>query len=63
MYPKLDFSSINITVAEATSVHPDQSNDINELFGEEVPPSVAPEILTVEEEKAREAKDSAAPNV
>ena len=63
LYPKLDFSSVNITVAKATSVHPGQSDDTNELFGEEVPVSVAPEIPAVEEEKAREAKDSAAPDV
>ena len=63
LYPKLDFSFVNITVAEATSVHPDQSDDTNELFREEVPVSVAPEIPTVEEEKAHEAKDSAAPDV
>ena len=63
LYPKLDFSSVNITIAEATSVHPGQSDDTNELFGEEVPVSIAPEIPTVEEEKVREAKDSAAPDV
>ena len=63
LYPKLDFSSVNITVAKATSVHPDQSDDTNELFGEELPVSVAPEIPTVKEEKAREAKDSATPDV
>ena len=63
LYLKLDFSSVNITVAEATSIHPDQSDDTNELFREEVPVSVAPEIPTVEEEKACEAKDSAAPDV
>ena len=63
LYPKLDFSSVNITIAEATSVHLGQSDDMNELFGEEVPVSVAPKILVVEEEKAREAKDSVAPNV
>ena len=63
LYPKLDFSSVNITIAEATFVHPGQSDDMNELFGEEVPVSVAPEILVVEEEKAREAKDSTAPDV
>ena len=61
--PKLDFSSVNITVAEATFVHPNQSDDTIELFGEEVPVSIAPEISTVEEEKACEAKDSAAPDV
>ena len=63
LYPKLDFSSVNITVAEATSVHPGQSDDTNELFGEEVPVSVTPEIPVVKEEKAREAKDPVAPNV
>ena len=62
LYPKLDFSSVNITVAEATSVHPDLSDDTNELFTKEVPVSVAPEIQ-MEEEKAREAKDPAAPGV
>ena len=63
LYPKLDFSSVNITVAEATSIHPDQLDDTNELFGEEVPVFVALEIPMVEEEKACEAKDSAAPDV
>ena len=63
LYPKLDFSSVNITIAEATSVHPDQPDDMNELLGEEVSVSVNPEISTVEEEKARETKDSAAPDV
>ena len=62
LYPKLNFSSVNIIVAEATSVHPDLSDDTNELFAEEVPISVAPESQT-EEEKAREAKDSTAPDV
>ena len=62
LYPKLDFSSVNIIVAEATSVHPDPSDDTNELFTEEVPVSVAPEIQ-MEEEKTHEAKDSAAPEL
>ena len=62
LYPKLDFSSVNITVAEATSVHPDLSDDTNELFVEEVPGSVAPKIQ-MEGEKAREAKDPAVPDV
>ena len=62
LYPKLDFSSVNIIVAEATSVHPDPSDDTNELFAEEVPVSVAPEIQ-MEEEKTHEAKDSAAPEL
>ena len=63
LYPKLDFSFVNITVPEATSVHPEQSDDTNELFGEKVPVSVAPEIPTVEGGEAREAKDSAALDV
>ena len=62
LYPKLDFSSVNITVAEATSVHLDLSDDTNKLFAEEVPIFVAPEIQ-MEDEKAREAKDPVAPNV
>ena len=63
LYPKLDFSSVNITVLEATSVHPQQSDDTNELFREEVPVSVALEIPTVEGGEAREAKDFATPDV
>ena len=58
LYPKLDFSSVNITVPEATSIHPKQSDDTNELFREEVLVSVALEIPTVEGEEARLAKDS-----
>ena len=62
LYPKLDFSSVNITVAEATFVHPDLSDDTNELFAEEVPGFVVPEIQP-EGEKAREAKDPVIPDV
>ena len=62
LYPKLDFSSVNIIVAEATSIHPDLSNDTNELFAEEVPVFVAPEIQ-IEEEQTREEKDPVAPEV
>ena len=62
LYPKLDFSSVNITVVEATSVHPDLSDDMNKLFAEKVPVSVAPEIW-IEEEKTREEKDPVAPEV
>ena len=62
LYPKLDFSSINITIPKATSVHPDQSDDTNELFGEEVLVSVAPELPTVEGGEARLAKDTVAPD-
>ena len=62
LYPKLDFSSVNLTVAEATSVHPDLSDNTNELFAEEVPSSVIPEIQP-EEEKTRAAKDPIIPDV
>ena len=62
LYPKLDFSSVNIIVTEATSVHPDLSYDTNELFAEEVPGSVVPEIRP-EEEKTRAAKDPVIPDV
>ena len=58
LYLKLDFSSINISVPEPTSVHPDQSDDTNELFGEEVLTPNAPVVLTVEGKEARKAKDS-----
>ena len=66
LYPKLDFSSVNISVPEPTSVHPEQSDDTNELFGEEVPVSNASVVLTVEgesrNEEARQAKESVVPD-
>ena len=62
LYPKLDFSAVNITVAEATSIHTDASDDMNELFAEEVPVTVATEVQN-EEENTREAKDSVAPEM
>ena len=66
MYPKLDFSSINISVLEPTSVHPKQSDDTNKLFGEEVPIPNALVVLTVERdsknEEARQAKESVVPD-
>ena len=60
LYPKLDFSSVNISIPEPTSVQPDQSDDTDEVFGEEVPVSIALEVPTVEGEEARQAKDSVA---
>ena len=62
LYPKLDFSSINISVPEPTSIHPEQSDDTNELFGEEVPVPIAPVVLMVEGDEAGQAKDSVAPD-
>ena len=62
LYPKLDFSAVNINVAEATSVHPDASDDTNELFTEEGPVTVVPEVQA-EEEKSHEAKNPVVPDV
>ena len=65
LYPKLDFSSVNISVPEPTSVHLEQSDDTNELFREEVPVSNASVVLTVEgesrNEEARQAKEFVVP--
>ena len=62
LYLELDVSFVNISVPEQTSVHPDQSEDTNELFGEDVPITNAPVVLTVEEEskneEASQAKES-----
>ena len=62
LHPKLDFSSVNINVAEATSVQPDASDDTNELFAEEGPVTVVPEVQA-EEEKSHEAKNPVVPDV
>ena len=62
LYPKLDFLAVNINVAEATSVHPDASDDTNELFAEEGPVIVVPEVQA-EEEKSHEAKNPVVPDV
>ena len=62
LYPKLDFSSVNISVLEPTFIHPEQSDDTNELFGDEVLVPNTPVVLTVEgelrNEKARHIKES-----
>ena len=62
LYPKLNFSSVNISVPEPTFVQPKQSDDTNELFGEEVPVPIAPVVITVEGEEAHQAKDPVAPD-
>ena len=65
LYPELDVSSININVPKPTFVRPDQSEDTNELFGEDVPVTNAPVVLTVEgeskNEEARQVKESEIP--
>ena len=63
LYLELDLSSVNISVPEPTSVHPDQSEDTNELFGEDVPITNAPVVLTVEEESKNEEASKAKESV
>ena len=54
LYPEFDVSSVNISVPEQTSVYPAQSEDMNELFGDDVPITNAPVDLTVEGESKNE---------
>ena len=64
LYLELDVSSVNISVPEQTSVHPTQSEDTNELFGDDIPVTNAPVDLTIEGEKndeARQVKKSETP--
>ena len=67
LYPKLDVSSVNISVPKPTSIHPEQLEDTNELFGKDVPVTNALVVLTVEgeskNEEARQAKESVIPDV
>ena len=67
LYLELDVSSININVPEQTSIQPTQSEDTNELFGDDVPISNAPVDLTVEGEpkdgEARHVKETETPTV
>ena len=62
LYPKFDFSAVDINVAEGISVQPDASDDTADLFAEEKPVSVAPEPQA-EEAKTPEPKDPVAPSV
>ena len=62
LYPKFDFSAVNINVAEGMSVQPDASNDTADLFAEERPVTIVPE-LQAEEGKTPEAKDHVIPDV
>ena len=62
LYPKFDFSAVNINIAEGMSVQPDASDDTAELFAEERPVTVVLE-LQAEEGKTPEAKDPVIPNV
>ena len=62
LYPKFDFSAVDINVAEGISVQPEASDDTADLFAEERPVTVVPE-LQVEEGKTPEAKDPIVPDV
>ena len=62
LYPKFDFSAVNINVAKGMSVQPDASDDTAELFVEERLVTVVPEPQA-EEIKTLEAKDPVAPDV
>ena len=62
VYPKFDFSAVNINIAEGMSVQPDASDDTAELFAEERRVTVVPE-LHAEEGKTHEAKDPVVPDV
>ena len=62
LYPKFDFSAVNINIVEGMSVQPDASDDTAERFAEERPVTVVPE-LHAEEGKTHEAKDPVVPDV
>ena len=62
LYPKFDFSAVNINIAEGISVQPDASDDTADLFAEERPVTVVPEPQA-EEGKTPEAKDPVVPDV
>ena len=62
LYPKFDFSTVDINVAEGMSVQPDASDDTADLFTKERPVTIVLE-LQAEEGKTPEAKDPVAPDV
>ena len=62
LYPKFDFSAVDINVAEGMSVQPDTSDDTVDLFAEERPVTAVPEPQA-EEAKTPEAKDPVVPDV
>ena len=62
LYPKFDFSAVDINVAEGMSVQPDTSDDTVDLFAEERPVTAVPEPQA-EKAKTPEAKDPVVPDV
>ena len=61
LYPKFDFSAVDINVAEGMFVQPDASDDTADLFAEERPVIAVPEPQA-EEGKTPEAKDPVVPD-
>ena len=61
LYPKFDFSAVDINVAEGMFIQPDASDDMADLFAKERPVTVVPE-LQVEEGKTPEARDPVVPD-
>ena len=62
LYPKFDFSGVDINVAEGMSVQPDASDDTANLFAEERPVTAVSEPQA-EEGKTPEAKDPVVPDM
>ena len=62
LYPKFDFSAVNINIAEGMSVQPDASDDTADLFAEERPVTSVPEPQA-EGGKTPEANDPVVPNM
>ena len=62
LYPKFDFSAVDINVAKGISVQPDASDDTANLFAEERPITAVPEPQA-EEGKTPEAKDPVVPDM
>ena len=62
LYPKFDFSAVDINIAEGMSVQPNASDDTADLFAEKRPVTVVPE-LQAEKGKTPEAKDPVVPDV
>ena len=56
LYPKFDFSAVDINVAEGMSVQPDASDDTADLFAEERP------VTSVQEPQAEEGRTPEAKN-
>ena len=62
LYPKFDFSAVDINVAEGMSVQPDASDDTADLFAEERPVTAVPEPQAVGG-KTPEANDPVVPDM